>query len=65
MVPSGARFLVSSSYLFVAKVTNAISKEISLLVTDPYSPLGYSFDVIDADEHLIEHSYSILDTTEG
>ena len=64
LVNAGARFMITPSYMFVAKVTNAVSKEISLLISQPYSALGYQFDVIDADENLMEHSYTVLDTAQ-
>ena len=34
-------------------------------MSSPASALGYNYDVIDADQKLKEHSYSILDTSES
>jgi hypothetical protein len=49
----------------VAKVASAFTKEISLMVADPNTADVYDFAVIDADENLKEHAYTVLDTTEG
>jgi hypothetical protein len=64
-VANGARFLLTDAYLFVAQVTNPQTQEVSLWVSPTNNILGYSFDVIDADAGLLEHSYQVLDTSEN
>lgn len=49
----------------MAKVTDQYTQEVSLLVSSPTDVLGYNYDIIDADQKLKEHSYSILDTSEN
>ncbi|CAK75654.1 unnamed protein product (macronuclear) [Paramecium tetraurelia] len=63
-VPAGSRFMLTESFLFVAKVTSQATQEVSLYVSG--TELGqYKYSVIDADSKLLEHSYSILDTSEN
>ncbi|CAK66018.1 unnamed protein product (macronuclear) [Paramecium tetraurelia] len=63
-VPAGSRFLLTESFLFVAKVTSQYTQEVSLYVSG--TELGqYKYAIIDADSKLLEHSYSILDTSEN
>ncbi|CAD8063565.1 unnamed protein product [Paramecium sonneborni] len=63
-VPAGSRFLLTESFLFVAKVTSQYTQEVSLYVSG--TELGqYRYTIIDADSKLLEHSYSILDTSEN
>ena len=57
--------MLSPNYLFVAKVTSTYTKEISLLIADPNTTLGYEYSTIDADQNLKEHAYTVLDTAEG
>ncbi|CAD8155036.1 unnamed protein product [Paramecium octaurelia] len=63
-VPAGSKFMLTESFLFVAKVTSQATQEVSLYVSG--TELGqYKYSVIDADSKLLEHSYSILDTSEN
>ena len=65
IVNQGNKFLLSSKYLYVAHVVDEQSQEVGLVVSDPN---GFKYDFKDVEfpmRHFKEHSYTILDTTEG
>lgn len=65
IVKQGNKFLLSQKYLYVAHVVDEASQEVGLVVS---SPNVYKYDFKDVEfpmKHFKEHSYTILDTTEG
>ena len=65
IVQYGNKFLLSKNYFFVAYVINEETQDVALVVTDPANP-NYEFSEVKMPmRRLKEHSYTILDTTEG
>ncbi|CAD7967065.1 unnamed protein product [Amoebophrya sp. A120] len=62
LVPAGNKFGIFTGYIFVAKLDNAATQNVALMVsTDD----GKSFGRAKIGEQLEEKSYTILDTSEG
>lgn len=65
IVNQGNKFLLSNKYLYVAHVVDEVNQEVGLVVSDPNL---YKYDFKDVEfpmKHFKEHSYTILDATEG
>jgi len=61
----GNKFLISPKYLFVATVANEETQDVVLKVTEPHNS-HYNFsDVQLPMKRLKDHSYTILDSSEG
>lgn len=67
LVPHGNRFLFGDySYLFVAAVDPAEEAQVSLKISrDNTTHLAFHTAMLPGNIHLTEHSYTILDTSEG
>lgn len=65
IVQSGNKFLLSKKYFFAASVINEETQDVSLLVANP-TTFKYDFNEVKMPmRRLKEHSYTILDTSEG
>ena len=65
IVNQGNKFLLSRKYLFVVHAVDEQSQEVGLVVADP-NVEKYDFKDVELPmRHFKEHSYTILDTTEG
>mmetsp|Transcript_9585 Transcript_9585/g.17178 ORF Transcript_9585/g.17178 Transcript_9585/m.17178 type:complete len:882 (-) Transcript_9585:147-2792(-) len=62
LVPMGNKFLVSHSFIFVAKVKDAGAQTVNLMVS---ADGGRSFNVAQLPMEIDEKSYTVLDTSEG
>lgn len=65
LVPRGNRFHFSDRYLFVAQVTDESNKEVNLLTAYVSTKFADFADIELPIKHLKEHSYAILDDSEG
>lgn len=67
VVPHGNRFLFGDySYLFVAAVDPVEESQVSLKISrDNTTRLAFNTAMLPGNIHLTEHSYTILDTSEG
>ncbi len=64
IVSSGNKFLLSENYIFVAQVSSSTEQNVNLLVANPNS-LEYEFKFTEVEEELKQHSFTILDNSEG
>ena len=64
IVNQGNKFLLSQHFIFVAQVMNAETQEVTLLVANS-SEAEYNFQYVQLPETLKDHSYTILDSSEG
>ena len=65
LVQYGNKFLLSKNYFFVAYVINEETQDVSLVVSEPQSP-NYNFIEVKMPMRRVkDHSYTILDTSEG
>lgn len=69
IVPRGNKFLITTEYFFTVQVYNENEQDVSLLISKPRSH-DYNFKEVElpaatVKKNLLEHSYTILDTSEG
>mmetsp|Transcript_55401 Transcript_55401/g.129702 ORF Transcript_55401/g.129702 Transcript_55401/m.129702 type:complete len:849 (-) Transcript_55401:182-2728(-) len=62
LIYKGNKFLISNSYIFVAKLKDAGTQTVSLMVS---SDGGRTFEAAKLPQELEEKSYTVLDTAEG
>ncbi|EGR32320.1 hypothetical protein IMG5_088080 [Ichthyophthirius multifiliis] len=64
IVNQGNKFLITENYLFAAQVFNSETQEVKLMVANANS-FNYNFDYVVIDQNIFQHSFTILDTSEG
>merc|ERR1719159_830196 len=62
LMPHGNKFMVSNSFIFVAKLKDQASQTVNLMVS---ADGGISFKLAKLPQDLEERSYTVLDTSEG
>lgn len=65
IVQYGNKFLLSKNYFFVAYVVSEETQDVSLVVSEPQTPNYRFIEVKMPMRRVKEHSYTILDTSEG
>ena len=61
----GNKFLLTNKYLFIAKVVDEDSQDVTLQIADPKSKIYELKEVQMPVKRLKDHSYTILDSSEG